>query len=159
MWLSVTPEQKLLCHTNITASWPASLSAVCLHLSSHNTYATVSVQLKKKKKRGVWMETMVMTYDRGSDTPPQSPQHRAKLQQSVAEPLFFPPLDSKKCTTLWVWSVWLGIWLKKNCSLAPFLCVFYATGSLNNRWELNLEVFILGIYLARDHRPGTWQPC
>lgn len=42
------------------------------------------------------MEIVVMTCNRSSDAPSQSPQHRAKLQQSVAELLFFTPLDSKK---------------------------------------------------------------
>ena len=36
----------------------------------------------------------------------------------------------------------------QNGLLCLFLCVIYATACLNNTWELNLEVFILDIYLA-----------
>lgn len=100
-----------------------------------------------------------MTRNRSSDAPPQSPQHQAELQQSVAEPLFFPPLDSKKNAPLCGFGAFDDdLCFKMNCSLTPFLCELYAKGSQNNSRELNLEIFILGIYLAHDHRPGTCQP-
>lgn len=103
----------------------------------------------------VWMETMEMTCNRSSDSPPQPPQDWEKLQQTVAAPQCFPPLVSKSRIPLWFWRS--GPWSLLHYKMLVFSEI-NATASLNNSGELNLEVFILDIYLAYEHRPVTCQP-
>lgn len=164
---TVTPEWTLECHTHIEPLslchllWPP--LAGCLHFSTHSIHSTVSVHLNTKSAFGwkpwQWLVTAAVTRHHSHHCTGQS------FCRQLQNHSVFLPWPLKKCITLWFLSFLIlqslnrGLCLITNGCLALFQGEMYAAACLNNSWELNLEVFILDIYLAYDHQSGSCQPC
>lgn len=154
-------------NTNITVSHFTSLAAVSagwLLFPTHSIHSTVSVRSNTESEFGwkpwQWLVTIAVTrhhsgHSSGLSSCRLLQNHSVflhcslkKMQPSVGFRAFYCP----KAKTM-------HFALLRNGSLTPFLSHIYTIVSLNNSWKLNLEVFILDIYLTYDRRPGTCQPC